>query len=185
MSSIIIVFPASKQKTAARIRELLNRHGYSDVRLITTGSEVLQETGRRDGGIVISPTALADMHYTELLEYLPDNFDMLLLDSGANISDGRATDVIAVTMPVKVHEFIETVSMMMDTVDHRLQRAAKRAKRVRSEQDENYINNAKAVLIERNHMTEEEAYRYLQKTSMDTGRSMVETAQMVLTMAIM
>ena len=110
---------------------------------------------------------------------------MLLLDSGAGISTGRETDVIAVTMPVKVHEFIETVNMMMDTVERRLSKAAKRAKRVRSERDENYINNAKLVLIERNHMTEDEAYRYMQKTSMDTGRSMVETAQMILTMAIM
>ncbi len=185
MSVIIIAFPAGKQKTASRIRDLLNRHGYSDVMLITTGSEVLQETGRRDGGIVISPMALADMHYTDLLDFLPENFDMLLLDSGAGISTGRETDVIAVTMPVKVHEFIETVNMMMDTVERRLSKAAKRAKRVRSERDENYINNAKLVLIERNHMTEDEAYRYMQKTSMDTGRSMVETAQMILTMAIM
>ena len=36
--------------------------------------------------------------------------------------------------------------------------------------------------MERNHLTEEEAYRYLQKTSMDTGTNMVETAQMVITL---
>ena len=29
-------------------------------------------------------------------------------------------------------------------------------------------------------MTEEEAHRYLQKTSMDSGTNMVETAQMIL-----
>lgn len=34
----------------------------------------------------------------------------------------------------------------------------------------------------RNHMTEEEAHRYLQKTSMDSGTNLVETAQMVLSM---
>ena len=31
-------------------------------------------------------------------------------------------------------------------------------------------------------MTEEEAHRYIQRSSMDTGTNMVETAQMVLTM---
>ena len=30
-------------------------------------------------------------------------------------------------------------------------------------------------------MTEEEAHRYLQKCSMDSGNNMLETAQMVLT----
>jgi response regulator NasT len=29
-------------------------------------------------------------------------------------------------------------------------------------------------------MTEPEAYRFIQKTSMDTGRTMLETAQMIL-----
>lgn len=51
---------------------------------------------------------------------------------------------------------------------------------MRSEQDTITINAAKALLMERNHMTEEEAHRYLQKHSMDNGTSLVETAQMVL-----
>ena len=34
--------------------------------------------------------------------------------------------------------------------------------------------------MERNGMSEEEAHRYLQKTSMEGGRNMTETAQMVL-----
>ena len=43
------------------------------------------------------------------------------------------------------------------------------------------IAKAKSLLIERNNMTEEEAHRYLQKSSMDSGTNMLETAQMVLT----
>ncbi len=44
------------------------------------------------------------------------------------------------------------------------------------------IKEAKELLMFRNNMTEEEAYRYIQKCSMDSGTNMVETAQMVLTM---
>ena len=36
--------------------------------------------------------------------------------------------------------------------------------------------------MERNHMTEEQAFRYIQKCSMDSGINMVETAQMILMM---
>ena len=50
----------------------------------------------------------------------------------------------------------------------------------RTEQEQNYINNAKWLLMERNHMTEQEAFRYIQKSSMDSGTNMVETAQMIL-----
>lgn len=34
--------------------------------------------------------------------------------------------------------------------------------------------------MERNHLSEEEAHRYIQKSSMDSGTNMVETAQMIL-----
>ena len=53
-------------------------------------------------------------------------------------------------------------------------------KKARSKNDRKRIEEAKQVLMERNHMTEEEAHRYLQKTSMDSGTNMVETAQMIL-----
>ena len=42
------------------------------------------------------------------------------------------------------------------------------------------IRQAKELLMARNNLSEEEAHRYLQKSSMDSGTNMVETAQMVL-----
>ena len=50
------------------------------------------------------------------------------------------------------------------------------------EEEKKILWEAKAVLMERNHMTEEEAHRYIQKCSMDSGTSLTETAQMVLSM---
>ena len=65
---------------------------------------------------------------------------------------------------------------------------ARRRKKLRSrpkqrtEEEKKILWEAKAVLMERNHMTEEEAHRYIQKCSMDSGTSLTETAQMVLSM---
>ena len=47
-------------------------------------------------------------------------------------------------------------------------------------EEEAIIKEAKALLMERNRMTEEEAHRYIQKCSMDSGTNMVEMAKMVL-----
>ena len=44
----------------------------------------------------------------------------------------------------------------------------------------NLISEAKALLMERNNLTEEEAHRYMQKRSMDNGTGLTETAQMIL-----
>ena len=40
----------------------------------------------------------------------------------------------------------------------------------------------KRLLMERNGMSEEEAHRYIQKCSMDSGTNLVETAQMVISL---
>ena len=44
------------------------------------------------------------------------------------------------------------------------------------------INEAKALLMERNNMTESEAHRYIQKCSMDSGTNLVETSQMIISL---
>lgn len=56
----------------------------------------------------------------------------------------------------------------------------KKAPPKRSPEEQKIIDEAKGLLIERNGMTEQEAFRYIQKCSMDTGRNMVESAQMIL-----
>ena len=44
------------------------------------------------------------------------------------------------------------------------------------------INEAKALLMDRNNRTESEAHRYIQKCSMDSGTNLVETAQMIISL---
>lgn len=179
MGSIIIALP--RKDTAGKIKEILLHHGFRDVVVVPTAAAALQETGRLSHGIIISGTKLSDMDYTDLLDCLPRYFDLLLLDTTQNVSYRRQPGLIAVTMPVRVLEFVDTVNMMLKNLDRQVvKRKGKKPRR--TEKEENYIRNAKSVLMERNHMTEEEAFRYIQKSSMDTGRNMTETAQMILTL---
>ena len=46
--------------------------------------------------------------------------------------------------------------------------------------EQSTIDSAKALLMERNQMTEDEAHKYIQKISMDSGNNLVETAEMIL-----
>ena len=52
--------------------------------------------------------------------------------------------------------------------------------RHRSLEEQKVIDDAKKILIEKNNMTEPEAFRYIQKCSMDSGNTMVESAMMVI-----
>jgi response regulator NasT len=82
-------------------------------------------------------------------------------------------------MPMRPSELVNSVHMMLGQIERRWKKERKKPKQ-RSEKEQNYISNAKMILMQRNHLSEDEAYRYIQKCSMDSGTNMVETAQMLL-----
>ena len=53
---------------------------------------------------------------------------------------------------------------------------------MRSPREQQFIDEAKALLMEEKQLPEEDAHRYIQKISMDSGRGLVETARMILSM---
>ena len=86
-------------------------------------------------------------------------------------------------LPVRAYDLVETVGMLLESQE-RLRRKRKKpgVAKGRDSAQKKEIDRAKAVLMERNHMSEGEAHRYLQKTSMESGTNMAETAQMILRM---
>lgn len=181
MSSVIVVFP--KRETSANIRNILVRDGIDVSGICTTGAQVLQFADNFDDGIIICGYKMQDMLYSELREWLPESFEMLLVASPDKWSQGLVKGVIGLPMPVKVYDLLNTVEMMMQTMQKRRRKRREAAKNRNLEQKA-LIEQAKAVLMERNKMTEEEAHRYLQKSSMDSGTNMLETAQMILTIML-
>lgn len=177
MIGIIVVFP--KKENAVNIRNLLVRNGLNVTGVTTTGAQALQYADDLDDGIVVCGYKLKDMMYTDLREYLPANYEMLLVASQDKWCDGLIEGVMGLSMPVKTYDLMNTIDLMLTSIDRRRRKHKKQLKN-RDPKQQQTIKEAKELLMERNHMTEEEAHRYLQKNSMDSGTNMVETAQMVL-----
>ena len=106
---------------------------------------------------------------------------MLLIASAAGIMEKDVDNLISLSMPLKVHELLQTLEMMDYSITRRRKKMRQRPK-ARSDQDREMIEQAKAVLMERNSFSEDEAHRYIQKRSMDNGTGLVETAQMILSL---
>ena len=175
MSIIIVVMP--KVEDAKKIRRILVNHGFTDTIFCPTGAGALMEINKYTSGLVVSGYRLSDMYYRELSENLPKYFDILLIGSASAVSD-NPSGLMSLTTPLKVFDLVNTVEMMIRQIDRLKQ--DKRKPKKRSEREENYIHNAKRLLMDRNNLSEEEAHRYIQKCSMDNATNMVETAQMIL-----
>lgn len=177
MINVIIVFP--KLENAKHIRSLLMRSGIEVTALCTTGAQALQAIEECEDGIIVCAYRFPDMFCEELKQYLPTTFEMVVIASRARYMDIKTDDIVYLSMPMKVYDLLETMNMLIDSV--RRKRKKRRAKpRQRSKEEIFIIENAKELLEKQKGMTEEEAHHYLQKTSMDNGTNLVETAQMVL-----
>lgn len=179
MTNIIVVFP--KIEDARSIRNLLAKSGFPVAAVCTTGAQAITNADNLSDGIVVCGYKFSDMIYADLHEYLPEYFDMLLVASRGKWEDCRDNGIVCVEMPIKVHDLVNTVGMMCETVERR-RRKRKMKPRARNEEERQLIREAKELLMARNNMSEEEAHRYIQKCSMDSGTNMVETAQMVLSL---
>ena len=179
MTSIMIVF--SKVEDARRIKNILVRSGHSVTAVCVTGAQAISHADGLNDGIVICGYRMADMIFSELKDNLPPGFDLLLLASQNVIEEYSGCDCLSLAMPLKVHELIDTVDMMVQNTE-RKRRHKKEIPKQRRSEDEALIGEAKELLMQRNHMTEEEAHRYIQKCSMDSSTNMVETAQMILSL---
>ncbi len=175
-SSIVIALP--KIEDAKKIRAILNRHGLTVASVCSSVSNALANISELDSGVLICGYKLTDAYYKDALDDLPQYFEMLLLAS-QRIIDEAPNSVSTVQMPMKASALIDTVNDMLYHLERRIKKEKKKPK-PRSEKEQNYISNAKRLLMEKNQMTEEEAYRHIQKCSMDSGTNMVETAQMLL-----
>lgn len=179
MINVIVVFPRTED--AQNIKNLLVRHGYEAAGICTSGAQAIQLMDRLGEGIVLCGYKFNDMIYSQLYEYMPPQFQMLLAASPHILAECRDNDIVCLSLPLKVHDLINTLEMMTGTLIRRRRRQNARPK-ARSGEEKKIIEEAKKLLIERNNMTEEEAHRYIQKCSMDSGNNMVETARMVFSL---
>lgn len=179
MINIIVAFP--KLENGKSIKRILVKSGFQVQALCCTGAQALLQADMLGEGIVVCAGRLQDMTYTQLREYLPPHMGLLVLAPPGLWEEGIPEHVVCLSMPLKVHELTATLEMMCKSQEKARRKQKTRPVR-RSEEEQRVIQEAKELLMARNHMAEEEAHRYLQNCSMDSGTSLPEAAQMILSM---
>ena len=167
MSTLIVAFP--KLEEAKAVRNLLIHRGFDVAVPCTSGAQAINQADTLSDGMV----------NTELYEYMPKSFEMLLVASQNRWEDCQDNGIVCAAMPIKVNDLVSTIEMMLQAQIRR-RRKLRSQPRKRSPEEQKIIEDAKHLLMERNNMSEQEAFRYIQKCSMDSGNTMVESATMVM-----
>ncbi len=173
MNHILVAFAG--KKTRQRMTEIFDTTGIRVSAACASGAEVLRWCGRMNKGVILCGYKLADMTAETLFQSLPKNFSLVVLATEAQLEYCRQEEIMKILAPVQRSELIDTIRMLLEMGGE-----SDAPVPSRREEDKALIEQAKALLMTRNHMTEEEAHRFLQKYSMNTGTKMVQTALKVL-----
>lgn len=179
MANIIVAF--SKQEDGINVRNLLVRNGYTVNAVVTSGGQVLNNLDNLRYGIVISGYRYPDMICSELRENLPKDVAMVVMAASRLWSDNRMADITYIDIPIKLREMLGVIEETAANQD-RLKRKERMNPKKRSNEDRELVQTAKHRLMEKRGWEEEVAYRYIQKTSMNSGNSLTDVAKMILEM---
>ena len=182
MSCVVVTIPNIDQANTIR-RMLLTSGRELEVVVCSNGAETLNEVHKRKVNLVICCGRFNDMNYDRLFDCLPAGTGMLLLTRNAALAL-QNSNIMKLVMPFKRDDLLRSVGLLLPAASYGAKKDRKQGdtRPHRTPEEEKLILRAKSALMEHNGMTEPEPFRFLQKSSMDSGRSLTESAQMVLLM---
>lgn len=167
LKSVIIAFP--NKNTALQIRAVLEEYGIYVSHICATGASVLSIASEMNGGVIVCAAILRDSSAQFLSERLGAGFDIVALSKGGK--QNYLGNFISLPMPLDKDEFCSTVAVLV---------SSRSSFSNRKKADDDYISNAKAILMNINEMTEMQAHKYLQKKSMQQGRKIADVAKDII-----
>lgn len=158
MINIIIALNASKGRD--KISLLIAGGGnYNILPSVLSGADIIKTVRRYGGkGVVICGETLSDMHYTHLTALLEENYKVLLIKSSGSGFYEKEGNMAMLIIPFSAGDLMASIeSLCLNLLPKRPDKLIKRAT----------LEEAKAILMERNNMSEPQAHRFIQKRSMD------------------
>ena len=183
MKNVIIAF--SNPLFANWATTILQRGGYTVEYSCKTGGEVARVVDFCNSMVVVGGFQFTDMTAEGLMAILDGRLAMVTILLPHQRDLVERADMLTIPYPVCAADFLQAVQLaeksaaryaLMDGAEGGLLARPPE----RPAEEKLLIVKAKNVLMEKYRMTESQAHRFLQKSSMDRGLKLVDAAQMVI-----
>jgi response regulator NasT len=183
MKSVIIAF--SNPLLANWMTTVLHRSGYNIEYSCKTAGDVIRVAEFCTSPVVICGFQFTDMTAEDLAEAINGRLAMVTVVLAHQRGLVERNDMVVVPYPVSPMELLQAVEQAerkaaLDAARPDAGAAGKSRSAERPAEEKLIILKAKFLLMERNQMTESQAHRFLQKSSMDRGLKLIDAAKMVL-----
>ena len=174
MDTVIVAF--ENPALCRRFSDLLESTGTARCLTYRSGDQVRRLLSKQTAYCAICSPHLTDGPAEWLCEDLPPVCSLLLVGPQHMLDACGNQDVFKLPTPIRKEEALNTVRMLLQ-FGRRMERYLRPR---RSGADQELVDRAKALIIERKGLSEEEAHRLLQRRSMDSQTRMSQTARLVI-----
>lgn len=171
MGKIVLAF--SKKETAEKVHRMLRHSEYEAAAICLSYAELMRKISDMDDVLIIMGYKLPDATVNDVAESLVDGQELMAVVK-SDLREMIDDDVFIVPIPVNRQGLISSIDLLRKEVERRSHKTE------RTPEEKKIIESAKLFLMENHRMTEEQAHRFIQKRSMDTGAKFIDTARMIL-----
>lgn len=186
MESARILLALSSEASNAKLRMILIENGYTVADVARDGHDALRKARALRPDLVILDHALPLLNGDEVARVILEDGigDVILLttDAQKSIMDEVAPDgsFVCMVKPLNKPVLINTIELMMKN-RRRVRQLEKEIEELRNTLDtRKEVEKAKGLLMRNLNLTEAEAFKRIQKQSMDRGIPMKEIAKAII-----
>lgn len=173
MRKVIVAF--ERQSNCDRLREILEGTGEFSCLACRSADQVKRAVHKLRLELVVCGFKLGAESCESVYHDLPQRCAMLMVAPQAQLDLCETKGVFKLPAPVRRSELLASVRLLAQMGQGRDRTPVKR-----SQEERELVEQAKRILIEHSGMTEDQAHRFLQKRSMDSGARLADTARQVL-----
>lgn len=176
-----VIVATGKFEASEKIKNILVEGGYEVLSVCKSGNEVIRMALQYSPSLIILSYKLSDTTAMEVYNSLAGTCDFLVMinESYLSILDD-SFDVFYLTNPLSKSVLLNSVNMIFQSRKRIFKLQEKVEKLEVKFEERKILDKAKGILMSREGVTEMEAFRIIQKRSMDTGKRMSKIAEEII-----
>ena len=167
-----IVVAGSSEQSRTQLARLLSSSGYPVYRLCTHAAELRRVLNECDDGLLILAGPMPDCSTDELYWDYGTQVQILLIAKAPALEACEETGIFRLALPASQQAVLGAVEMLTQLHQMRLPK--------RSADSRKQVEEAKALLMQRDGLTEPQAHRALQQYAMNHGMRMADYAAQII-----
>lgn len=174
LKKIIVAFES--EINCHRISTLLESKGIEVIKSCRAGADIIRFTEYIEEGIIICGYKLTDMTAADLIYNLNERAQLIVIGNAEQLEFISSEEAISLITPISNIDLFSSLRMLLMSRDTNSQRKNK----TRSEDENRLLKKAKEILMQKNNLTEAQAYRFIQKKSMDSSLKLMDMAKIII-----